>query len=610
MVHGLKDFNYGIAILSVGPNVIFTVTGSVTVSGSVTISSGIVTVSQVQGIVTVQQAPATTFNITGSVTVTSGTVTISSGTVTVSQVQGTVTVQQAAGTTFNVTGSVTVSGTVSVSSGTVVVSQVQGTVTVQQAAGTTFNVTGSVTVSGSVTVTSGSIVVTQVQGDVTVVQKSETVFNISGNVNITNAVLNINVTNPALNVGNVPPCLSFDGVDDYVEIPASDSFNVAEAITVMGWIKRAESLPYDATIWRKNSDHFFCVRANSNCPDFDLVIDGAWRFCVSPSPIDTAWHFLAGTYSTADNTMRLYVDGVLVREVTLSGLSSYTIRQTLYAARIGNAFDIRYAKGFIRGVCVYNRALSANEIAHNYNNPNSPITHGLVLWLPFNEGTGTIAYDKSGNNNDGTIYGATWVSSQGSVSSLVNVNLTAQSLSEVKINIAAQTIESVNILAPAAKAVNIAQNIILSAVADMTYLNANGETTIFSVTGRGRLKSLSFVLGDSTAGNDVDFYWIRIYIDGSLKIDLRVRFIDNFIGNGYLTLKVIIPGAAAGWYDNVAPQESGLSRIYWDGAYVEKAAGVLKLETEYTSSFSVRIYNATSSTTAWFRGGALYGGYS
>jgi len=34
---------------------------------------------------------------------------------------------------------------------------------------------------------------------------------------------------------------------------------------------------------------------------------------------------------------------------------------------------------------------------------------GLVLSYHFNEGSGTIAYDSSGNNNHGTIYGATWV---------------------------------------------------------------------------------------------------------------------------------------------------------------------------------------------------------
>jgi len=35
---------------------------------------------------------------------------------------------------------------------------------------------------------------------------------------------------------------------------------------------------------------------------------------------------------------------------------------------------------------------------------------GLVLWVPFYEGSGSTAHDLSGNGNDGTIYGAQWTS--------------------------------------------------------------------------------------------------------------------------------------------------------------------------------------------------------
>jgi hypothetical protein len=37
-----------------------------------------------------------------------------------------------------------------------------------------------------------------------------------------------------------------------------------------------------------------------------------------------------------------------------------------------------------------------------------PIHEGLVGWWRFDEGEGNIAKDSSGNNNEGTIYGATW----------------------------------------------------------------------------------------------------------------------------------------------------------------------------------------------------------
>ena len=38
----------------------------------------------------------------------------------------------------------------------------------------------------------------------------------------------------------------------------------------------------------------------------------------------------------------------------------------------------------------------------------NPIMEGLTLWLNFNEGSGSVVYDRSGNENHGTIYGASW----------------------------------------------------------------------------------------------------------------------------------------------------------------------------------------------------------
>jgi len=163
--------------------------------------------------------------------------------------------------------------------------------------------------------------------------------------------------------GKYGKALSFDGTDDYVNVPPSESFNVANEITVEAWVKRAAVLPFDMVIWRKSSDHFLCVRANNNKPEFDLFIDGSWRVCASLHSIDTEWHHIVGTYSSStDKTLRLYVDDVLERSVPLTGLTTYKIRQTLSAARIGNAFDNRYTEGVIDEVRIYNRVLSAAEI--------------------------------------------------------------------------------------------------------------------------------------------------------------------------------------------------------------------------------------------------------
>lgn len=57
-------------------------------------------------------------------------------------------------------------------------------------------------------------------------------------------------------------------------------------------------------------------------------------------------------------------------------------------------------EGSIDEVKVYNRSLSAAEIASDKANTNQT---GLVLYYPFSEGTGTTISDASGNNNPATL---------------------------------------------------------------------------------------------------------------------------------------------------------------------------------------------------------------
>jgi hypothetical protein len=56
----------------------------------------------------------------------------------------------------------------------------------------------------------------------------------------------------------------------------------------------------------------------------------------------------------------------------------------------------------VDSVKIYNRALSAEEVRYHYNH-GGPVAHWKM-----DEGEGTRAFDSSGNNNHGTISGATW----------------------------------------------------------------------------------------------------------------------------------------------------------------------------------------------------------
>ncbi len=74
-------------------------------------------------------------------------------------------------------------------------------------------------------------------------------------------------------------------------------------------------------------------------------------------------------------------------------------------ARNNNGVE-RFVNGQIDDFRIYNKALTEEEIGNLYNGQD--ITNGLVGHWKFDEGTGAIAGDSSGNNNDGTISGANW----------------------------------------------------------------------------------------------------------------------------------------------------------------------------------------------------------
>jgi len=63
---------------------------------------------------------------------------------------------------------------------------------------------------------------------------------------------------------------------------------------------------------------------------------------------------------------------------------------------------------YLYSLMIYSRALTDSEIASIYNNPDSSITSGLVLWLKADPAyiQGNTWLDLSGNGNNATLYNA------------------------------------------------------------------------------------------------------------------------------------------------------------------------------------------------------------
>jgi len=202
--------------------------------------------------------------------------------------------------------------------------------------------------------------------------------------------------------------LSFDGVDDYVEVPHSDVLNPDEiTVEVCLKLKSLEQSDFAGVVWRGevDADNISFVLKFNNGPkkfSWDWKTAGTWYSCLSPVTEETlSWIILVGTYD--GDEQRLYRNGVLVKRK--SGVPPYP--KPTDPLRIGRYYD-HYLNAYIAFVRIYNRALSEDEVRWNYLHPDNPVRDGLVLWLKMDEGEGTKVFDCSGNDNDGTIHGATW----------------------------------------------------------------------------------------------------------------------------------------------------------------------------------------------------------
>jgi len=107
-------------------------------------------------------------------------------------------------------------------------------------------------------------------------------------------------------------------------------------------------------------------------------------------------------------TASIYIDGKLDR----SGSPGYTLSANSDPVTIGMDYGPhpRYFDGVIDEVRIWNTARTQSDITANMNELTGNKS-GLVAYYKMSNGSGTTLSDNSGNNHNGTISGATWVTS-------------------------------------------------------------------------------------------------------------------------------------------------------------------------------------------------------
>jgi len=200
--------------------------------------------------------------------------------------------------------------------------------------------------------------------------------------------------------------LDFDGAEDYVNVPYDATLDLDGAMSILTWIyPRNIAADGEGIVTHRaenvDTNYNFVIRQDGLRYDF-YGTDAAWHSILTPVPnplTENTWNHIAVTRDTG-GVVKIYVNGD--RKVSSDeGVVSNTYNYPVHIGRSHQADD--FFDGKMTDLCIYSRALSANEIQGTMLNYHNPPKNGLEGWWRFEEGTGLTAHDRSGNGNDGDL---------------------------------------------------------------------------------------------------------------------------------------------------------------------------------------------------------------
>lgn len=227
--------------------------------------------------------------------------------------------------------------------------------------------------------------------------------------------------------GKIGSALECDGTNDYVSV-ANESFfdsylDRDDAFTFEAWVNMTDdSTDHFIIAKEENSGNYrgpYILASNTNSDTLVMVLEynGSTYTSVRGSTdiIDDNWHHVVGVNLGNDGSasdIKLYVDGKLEAMTTMQdnlGVNSVLNNVPLtIGSRASGGVPL---KGEIDDVKIYDYARSAAQIMVDYNAGMATYSgtgtdpsegNAPVLYLPFDENTGTTAYDRSGGGADAT----------------------------------------------------------------------------------------------------------------------------------------------------------------------------------------------------------------
>lgn len=222
-------------------------------------------------------------------------------------------------------------------------------------------------------------------------------------------------------IGKVGQALSFDGTN--TSAYAGDVLNVVDSgkFSISGWFYRDTATTTDTIIAKKDASGTgagYMVYLDASTDKLVLdVADGTDEYSVTSTTTfaSVGWHHFVVVWDdvSATNT-EIYIDGVADNGTDTGTLVNIGDLSNALTLRIGAESDMGNPFiGKLDEVRAYNRVLTQSEISDLYqsdgvtlnSSQNTANTNGLVGQWSFNgpDLSGTTAYDRSGQGNNGTL---------------------------------------------------------------------------------------------------------------------------------------------------------------------------------------------------------------
>lgn len=205
--------------------------------------------------------------------------------------------------------------------------------------------------------------------------------------------------------------VNLDGVNDYLSSPGTVALKPAATMAVEAWIK-PNGTDISGSMVVSLTDRYNLKVKTDSLMAFSIYTGSYKNVSANGGPVlNGAWHHVVGQKTSTG--IELYVDGVWRGSTAVTNNIAYPATTELRIGKHGTTGTALDYKGAIDEVRIYNRALSAAEIAAHYNagaGKYGTAESGLVGGWHFDEGASTSAADYSGSGHTATLRnGVTWV---------------------------------------------------------------------------------------------------------------------------------------------------------------------------------------------------------